>query len=252
MRLGYFVLRAGKLIVPICVLLGGLNAITLGGGINSGEASTQSLLSLVGQWITPLFAPMGIDQDNWPATVGLLTGMLAKEVVIGTLNTLYVQAEHLGTVTSVHFDFFAGISAALWSIPHNLAQLGSALWNPISASAADSELSSSVYGVMVRRFDGQIGAYAYLLFVLLYIPCVSTMAVIKQEANKQLMWMSVIWSFVVAYAVAVAFYQGATLSQHPEQSICWILLMILGLLGVVALFRYKDPSLRSDSAVANT
>ena len=45
MRLRFFVVRAGKLIVPICVILGGLNAITLGGGINSGEASTQSLLS---------------------------------------------------------------------------------------------------------------------------------------------------------------------------------------------------------------
>lgn len=252
LRLRYFVFRAGKLILPICVILGGLNAITLGGGINSGEASTQSLLSIIGQWITPLFAPMGIHQDNWPATVGLLTGMLAKEVVVGTLNSLYAQAGHLGEAAAAHFDFFGGIQAALWSIPQNLSQLGSALWNPVVASSADSQLSQSVYGIMFQRFDGQIGAYAYLLFVLLYIPCVSTMAVIRQEANKQLMWTSVIWSFLVAYAAAVIFYQVAKFLDHPQQSSIWIISMLLGLTFVVVMFRYGGQGLRRQSAAGNT
>lgn len=224
MRLRFFIVRAGKLIVPICVILGGLNAITLNGGINSGEASTQSLLSLMGQWITPLFAPMGIHQDNWPATVGLLTGMLAKEVVVGTLNSLYAQIGHVGEIATAHFDFVAGMKAALWSIPQNLAQLGSALLNPVLASAADNPVSQSVYGIMAQRFDGKIGAYAYLLFVLLYIPCVSTMAVIRQEANRRYMWISVVWSFVVAYIAAVSFYQVAKWMQNSEQNVLGIII----------------------------
>lgn len=250
MRLRFFVFRAGKLILPICVILGGLNAITLGGGINSGEASTQSLLSVMGQWITPLFAPMGISQDNWPATVGLLTGMLAKEVVVGTLNALYIQSSQLG-LTVAHFDFWGGMSSALWSIPHNLAQLGSALGNPISASAADSELSASVYGIMAQRFDGKIGAYAYLLFVLLYIPCVSTMAVIHQEANKQLMWISVIWSFVVAYSAAVIFYQVAKFFLHPMQSLLWVGSLAFCLLGVIGLLYYSNWCVRRQHVITN-
>lgn len=252
MRLRFFVFRAGKLIIPICVILGGLNAITLGGGINTGEASTQSLLSLVGQWITPLFAPMGISQDNWPATVGLLTGMLAKEVVVGTLNTLYIQASDLSAVAASHFDFWGGLSSALWSIPQNLAQLGSALGNPVAASAAESELSASVYGIMAQRFDGQIGAYAYLLFVLLYIPCVSTMAVIRQEANKQLMWVSVLWSFAVAYSAAVIFYQGAQWLSHPAQSTFWIVSVVLVLAGIVGLLYCSTVKIRRQHAIANT
>lgn len=252
LRLKFFVFRAGKLIVPICIILGGLNAITLDGGINSGDASTQSLLSIVGQWITPLFAPMGIHQDNWPATVGLLTGMLAKEVVVGTLNSLYAQVGHLGETAAAHFDFFAGIQAALWSIPHNLSQLGSALWNPVVASAADSDVSQSVYGIMAARFDGKVGAFAYLLFVLLYIPCVSTMAVIRQEANKQLMWTSVIWSFLVAYGAAVIFYQGAKFFEHPQQSFIWIISMLLGLIFVVVMFRYGGQGWGRENAVTNT
>lgn len=252
MRLRFFVFRAGKLIIPICVILGGLNAITLGGGISSGEANTDSLLSLIGQWITPLFTPMGIHQENWPATVGLLTGMLAKEVVVGTLNSLYAQVGHWGGTVASHFDFWSGIKSALWSIPENLSELGSALWNPISASAADSDLSQSVYGIMSQRFDGAIGAYAYLLFVLLYIPCVSTMAVIRQEANKQLMWTSIIWSFVVAYATAVVFYQGAKFLEHPQQSIIWIVAMLLSLVLVLTVFRYSEHSMEKQNVAANT
>jgi ferrous iron transport protein B len=252
MRLRFFVFRAGKLIIPICVLLGGLNAITLGGGINSGEASTQSLLSLIGQWLTPLFSPMGISQENWPATVGLLTGMLAKEVVVGTLNALYAQAAHIGEIATTHFDFWGGMSSALWSIPQNLSELGGALINPIAASADDSNLTASVYGIMVQRFDGKIGAYAYLLFVLLYIPCVSTMAVIRQEANKQWMWISVVWSFVVAYSVAVIFYQAAQFLSHPAQSIYWVLGMVFFVLGVIGLLYFSTRNNRRDHVIANT
>ncbi|KTC92493.1 Fe(2+) transporter permease subunit FeoB [Fluoribacter dumoffii] len=252
MRLRFFVVRAGKLIVPICIILGGLNAITVEGGINSGEASTQSLLSLMGQWITPLFTPMGIHQDNWPATVGLLTGMLAKEVVVGTLNSLYAQAAHVGEIAAAHFDFWAGIKAAFWSVPQNLSQLGSALANPILASAADNPVSQTVYGIMAQRFDGKIGAYAYLLFVLLYIPCVSTMAVIRQEANKKFMWISVIWSFVIAYVTAVLFYQGAKWIQNSEHSVLGICLFLTILLGGVGLHHFMKRAIRRNNAVANT
>lgn len=252
LRLRFFVYRAGKLIVPICVLLGALNAITLDGGLNSGDASTQSLLSLIGQGITPVFTPMGISQDNWPATVGLLTGMLAKEVVVGTLNSLYTQMGHLGEVAAANFDFWGGLSAALWSVPHNLADLGGALINPIAASADDSVLSSSVYGMMAQGFDGKIGAYAYLLFVLLYVPCVSTMAVIRQEANKRLMWLSVVWSFIVAYAAAVLFYQTAKFLLHPTQSVCWILSIALSLWAIIALLYYSSRTPRRSDVITNS
>lgn len=252
MRLRFFVFRAGKLIIPVCVILGGLNAITLNGGINGGDGSTESLLSLMGQWITPLFAPMGIQQDNWPATVGLLTGMLAKEVVVGTLNSLYAQVGHLNEITVAHFEFWGGLQSAFWSIPNNLSELGSALWNPVLASAAENEVSQSVYGIMAQRFDGQVGAYAYLLFVLLYIPCVSTMAVIRQEANRKFMWTSIIWSFLVAYAAAVLFYQGARFFAHPQESLMWIGIISAGLMLVIYLFRYSEQIRGRRHVIANS
>ncbi|MBA2653334.1 MAG: Fe(2+) transporter permease subunit FeoB [Tatlockia sp.] len=251
-RLRHFVIRAGRLIVPICVILGGLNALTLNGGINTGNASSHSILSLIGQWATPLFAPMGLQQDNWPATVGLLTGMLAKEVVIGSLNSLYAQMGHLGEIGVSNFEFLGSLQAAFWSIPHNLAQLGHALANPIIASAPGGELSHSVYGMMVERFDGKAGAYAYLLFILLYIPCVSTMAAIRQEANSKLMWFSVIWSLFIAYSTAVLFYQMATLPSHPKQSLTWLLIFLVSAGLAFGFLRYRTIYFGGAHASANS
>jgi ferrous iron transport protein B len=243
LRLRFFITRAGRMIIPVCVILGGLNALTIDGGFSSTDASTNSVLSLIGQWLTPIFSPIGLSQENWPATVGLLTGMLAKEVVVGSLNSLYAQVGHLSQLNAANFDFLGSLQTALWSIPENLAGLGHALINPVLASAPDSEVSQSVYGMMAKRFDGQAGAFAYLLFILLYIPCVSTMAAIRQEASRGLMWFSVAWSFLLAYAAAVLFYQGARLSMHPAQSIFWITTMIAAVVLFISLLRYRGLSL---------
>lgn len=250
-RLRHFIKRAARMIIPVCVILGGLNALTIHGGFSTDEANTQSVLSVIGQWLTPLFAPMGLHQDNWPATVGLLTGMLAKEVVVGSLNSLYAQLGHLSQAQAAHFDFLGSLVEALRSIPQNLSSLGDALLNPILASAPDSDLSQSVYGMMAARFDGKAGAFAYLLFILLYIPCVSTMAVIRQEANQRLMWFSIIWSFIIAYAAAVLFYQIANFSLHPEQSLLWIMVIGLSITGVIGLLRYRDLGLGGLHAIKN-
>ena len=216
MRLRYFILRAGKLIIPVCVVLGGFNSFTL-------ENGGDSALSVFGQWITPLFSPMGLHQDNWPATMGLLTGMLAKEVVVGTLHTLYSQVGHLGQQAAEGFNLWVSLQAAVMSIPHNLADLGQTLIHPLSANIADVTMPSTVGDVMFRHFDGKIGAYAYLLFVLLYVPCVSTMAAIRQEAGRQYMWFSITWSLVLAYGASVGFYQIATIMAHPAQTLIWVL-----------------------------
>ena len=54
--------------------------------------SENSLLSVIGKAITPIFEPFGVESNNWPASVSLFTGLLAKEAVIGTMNSLYSMA----------------------------------------------------------------------------------------------------------------------------------------------------------------
>ena len=221
-RLKGFVFRAGKLIVPICILIGALNALNLDGSINGGEGSANSLLSVVGRAVTPIFAPMGIQQDNWPATVGLLTGVLAKEVVVGTLNTIYSQVGHLAAAPAEAFHFWNGLQEAAASITTNLSQLGHSLSNPVLAKAPVHTLTQGVYGVMSHYFAGQAGAMAYLLFVLLYFPCVSTTAAMLREVSRGWAVFSMFWTTGTAYCVAVGFYQAATFVHHPLSSLCWM------------------------------
>jgi ferrous iron transport protein B len=73
-RLKSFLVKAGALIILLCVIINGLGSNTL---------------EKVGKSLTPAFAPIGITAENWPATVGLVTGLIAKEAVIGTLNSVY-------------------------------------------------------------------------------------------------------------------------------------------------------------------
>lgn len=228
-RLRGFVFRAGKLIIPICVLIGVLNSLNIDGAMNSGEGDAESLLAVVGQWLTPIFAPMGIHQDNWPATVGLLTGVLAKEVVVGTLNSLYSQLGHLASMPTDVFNFWGGLREAFMSIPANLSQIGSSLGNPVLAKAPVHTLSQDVYGLMYQRFDGRVGAIAYLLFVLLYFPCVSTIGAMMRELHRGWAVFSVLWTTGVAYGAAVCFYQLATCMRHPLSSFAWVA-------GIVSVF----------------
>ena len=241
-RLKSFVFRAGKLIVPICVVIGALNVLNTDGTLNTGEGDVSSLLSSLGHALTPIFSPMGIQQDNWPATVGLVTGVLAKEVVVGTLNSLYSQIGHLATMPGEAFHFWGNLYEALASIPKNLSEIGSSLGNPVLAKAPVQELSQSVYGLMVDRFDGRIGAMAYLLFVLLYFPCVSTTAAMLRELNRGWTVFSMLWTTGVAYGVAVGFYQIATYQRHPFTSFLWIAGIVIVFSTVILTMRIMSGS----------
>lgn len=245
-RLQQFLFRAGKYIIPGCFIIGALNAFTLDGHVVTQvqAESPNTVLSVVGQTITPAFAPMGIQADNWPATVGLMTGVLAKEVVVGTLNTLYSQVGHFNAATKETFEFLPALKAALWTIPQGFAGLGQSLENPIAASSGDASMDKGTLGVMAHYFDGQIGAMAYLLFILLYFPCISATAALVRESSQRWALFSVAWSTVLAYSVAVIFYQAATLMLHPALSISWI----LGLVGMFCVIiwgmrRYADQHL---------
>ncbi len=100
---------------------------------------------------------MGIKQNNWPATVGLTTGILAKEVVIGTLNT-YTLNQNICTTDTEPFHFWQGLHNAASSMPQNFLQLGEALKNPIAASEAPHDMQTICLRTMYHAFGGKIAA----------------------------------------------------------------------------------------------
>jgi ferrous iron transport protein B len=246
-RLKRFIFRAGKMIIPICILVGSLNAITPQGKVYP-YGSQDSILSQLGRAITPILSPMGITQNNWPATVGLMTGTLAKEVVVGTLNTLYSQQKNAEKMAS--FNLGAELKSAVTTTYEGFARVFTwPMMNPFTANEADHEMSSSAMGHMVYAFATPAAAFAYLLFVLLYVPCISTMSVLAREIGKVWAWGSILWSFNVAYVLAVIFYQAATWFAHPFYSSAWILGLLLWQAGIFLMLRiYFSPKGVSDVA----
>lgn len=230
-RLKGFVLRAGKFIVPICILLGTLNAISLDGKINP-QGSSNSLLSYTGRALTPILHPMGVRQDNWPATVGLATGFLAKEVVVGTLNTLYTQNQTTLPFAAKQYSLWQGLKEAYQQSVDAFSHFFSVqMLNPFTANEASHDMTKSAMGTMIYAFGSGLAAFAYLLFVLLYVPCVSTIATIAREIGLKWAVFSSLWSLSVAYSTAVIFYQLTHILTEPWLASAWItgLLLVNGL-----------------------
>jgi len=258
-RLKSFILRAGKVIVVMVMVLSLMNSIGTDGSIGN-EDSENSILSSVSQSVTPVLAPMGISQENWPATVGIFTGVFAKEAVVGTLDSLYTQlGQDAATAAGVDlgeegFDFFGSIGEAFATIPANLAALGGTLLDPLGLSIGDvSDLDTvaeeqavafTTFGQMAQRFDGRVGAFAYLLFVLMYFPCVAAMGAVYRETNAGWTAFVGIWTTALAYWSAVMFYQIGTFSRNPATSTAWIIGLLIVAIGTIAAMRFSKPAKR--------
>lgn len=225
-----FILDAGKIIVLVVLVLNFFNSLGTDGTFGH-ENQPTSVLSSVAKTATPLVEPLGITEENWPATVGIFTGLLAKEVVVGSLDALYQQNSE--TEATKDYDLLAALGTAAATVPENLSGIFSGIIDPLglqsidnvddkNAIAEEQGFTLSTLDKMVDKFDGTIGAYAYLLLILLYFPCVATFAAIKQELGWRWALYSGGWSLFLGYSVAVLFYQLANYSLHPTQSLLWL------------------------------
>ncbi len=225
LRLRGFVLRAGKAIVSVVVILSLFNSIGTDGSFGN-ENSKNSILSVIGKTITPAFEPIGISKDNWPATVGLFSGMFAKEAVVGTLDALYAEVPRNSNDSGP--NIIAAAREALISVVVGASELGSALTDPLgidigdvtdkSAVAEEQEVKLATLTNMATLFGSGLAAFSYLVFILLYSPCVAVVGAMVREAGWH--WAALVfgWSTSLAYFTASTIYQLGTFSQHPAYS----------------------------------
>ncbi|MGY5955063.1 Fe(2+) transporter permease subunit FeoB [Kosakonia sp. BK9b] len=237
-RLKGFVIRAGKVIIIVSIFLSAMNSFSLDG--RTVDKIDDSALASVSRVFTPLLEPIGVHGDHWQATVGLVTGAMAKEVVVGTLNTLYT-AENIQqqAFNPAEFSLTDELSAALadtWKSLNDTFSL-SVLANPIEASKGDGEMETGTMGVMSEKFGSAAAAYSYLIFVLLYVPCITAMGAIARESSRGWMGFSVLWGLNIAYSLSTLFYQVATFNQHPVYSLTCILAVILFNVVVIGTLR---------------
>ncbi len=249
-RLSAFMIRAGRVIIGVVIVLSFFSSIGTDGSFNN-EDSERSMLAAAGRAITPALAPMGITQDNWPATVGLLTGLLAKETVVGTLNALYGNLSATGeedAAAEEEFELGPAVTAAFATIPANLAELAGRIADPlgldivgegetIEEAAAHQEVSTGTFSEMAARFDGQLGAFAYLLAVLLYMPCASAIAAIQRETGWKWTIFACLWTTGLGYGSAVLVYQAGRFSEQPAVASAWITIILVTFAACLVAFR---------------
>jgi ferrous iron transport protein B len=129
------------------------------------EKAEKSFMGRIGKVVAPIFSPIGID---WRASVALLTGFVAKEIVVSTMGILY--------------------------------------------AADDRENSEALKNALLSSGMTPSAALAMMVFVLLYMPCIATLAAIRRE-TASLKWMifSISYSTLLAWGMAFIVYQGGTI-----------------------------------------
>jgi ferrous iron transport protein B len=273
-RLKLFLLRASKVIVAAVFILSLLNSTGTDGSFGN-EDTEKSVLASIGRTITPVFEPMGVRADNWPASVSLFTGLFAKEAVVGTLNSLYGQkfesdskageaaaAESAEGTTEEPaageepFSVSKGLLEAWNTIPANLSGAAGALSDPLGTgvleNTADSAAMAEEMEVHTTTFDRLRTyftvnqAYAYLLFILLYFPCVAALGAMFRETGIKLAAVESVYLTVFAWIVATLFYQ---LSEG--HSIFWIaaasVLMGLLILALYLMGKYNFANIKEEA-----
>jgi ferrous iron transport protein B len=126
------------------------------------EHAEKSYMGRIGKVVAPVFEPIGVD---WRGSVALLTGFVAKEIVVSTMGILY--------------------------------------------AADGNEDSEALKNALLSSDMTPLGALAMMVFVLLYMPCLATLAAIRREtASWKWMIFSISYSTILAWTAAFIVYQG--------------------------------------------
>ena len=230
-RLKIFIWRAGKFIVPMVLVLGMLNTVGTDGSIGS-EDRKDSLLSSVGKAITPVFEPIGVEKDNWPASVSVFTGLFAKESVIGTMKGLYGQMDAQGGEPAAaasgneSYSLIGGLKEAFASIPENLSGVLDGFIDPLGLGSAKDELqgdgkaeNDAAIDSLRRHFPkGVHQMFSFLLFVLLYVPCLAATGIVFREIGKFYGVVFVGYLTLLGWSVATIYH--AVMVSHSGLWLC--------------------------------
>lgn len=193
-----FLKKAGTVILALSVVIWALSSLPVG----VEYASQDSITGQIGTTLAPVFAPLGFGE--WQATVAIIYGFMAKEVVVSTFGIIYGIGEDSG-----------GEATAEEAAPDEQVSSETSEGSSIEAAPAEEEAAPEedpgFIAVMQELFT-PLSAYAYMVFVLLYIPCLATLATIRRETNSW-KWpgFAAVYTFGVAYVVSLVVYQGGLL-----------------------------------------
>ena len=163
--------KMGTIILAASIIVWALGYFPRHEGQTPQEQIENSYMGQMGKAIEPLVEPLGF---NWQMGVSVLTGAAAKEIVVSTMGVLYTGETDADEEST--------------SLKEKL-------------QTATKPNGEPVFNWMV--------AYSFMLFILLYFPCIAALAAIKREAGWKWVAFEVIYTTAVAWIVSFIFYQTA-------------------------------------------
>ncbi len=225
-----FLVKSGTVILGVSVALWLLMAIPAhqDTGLFNQVQARDSLFGRISGLVAPIFKPAGF--GSWQTTGSLVTGILAKEVIISTMSQIYAEESiPPGEITSSFGEDLVSVGkgfgqAALLTIQETIniiprtinlipfMDLGELDFFPAESAIVDyTRLEGSLLTAFTRSAGspdaGSIAAVSFNVFVLLYIPCVSAISAMRQEFGRRWMWAQISYTFVIAWAAAVVVFQ---------------------------------------------
>ena len=203
----HFLVKAGTYILAVSILVWFL--VNLPWGVQNRH---DSYLGQAGQAIAPIFEPLGF--GTWEAASSLITGVIAKEIVVGTMGEIY--APHSATAPSqapppalgeelqeIGSSFVGAVKEAAGNV--------TATFGIASMSFGDDGGSSSLTAAVRQNFT-PLTAIAFMVFVLLYMPCMVVAVAMRQEFGSwKWFGVSFLYQSLLAWGVAFVIYQGGML-----------------------------------------
>jgi len=206
-RSSVFVRKAATIIMAVSVVLWFLLNIPWG-----VEHPRDSLFGKGSAAIAPLLAPAGF--GNWQAAGALVTGFVAKEVVVGTMSQIYVGGAEIEETqeTTTFFQDLGEIVVGFWDATVDTVKATISLVPGVDLKGEEEEETQET--TLIRALRGSftpLQATAFCVFVLLYIPCMVALAAQRAEYGTKWALFNAVYLTGLGWIVSTLIYQGGRL-----------------------------------------
>ena len=190
--------KMGGIILVASIIVWALGYFPHNDDLPHAQQQEQSYIGRMGKAIEPVFSPQGF---NWKLDVSLLAGVGAKEIVASSIGVLYSGDDEIDDDDDDDDEFSEDTEFSEDS--EKYTRLRQAMLRE-----GITPMAAYVRQAMLREGITPMAAYAYLIFILLYFPCVATIVAIKNETGS---WR---WAlFAASYTTVVAWITSALVFQ---------------------------------------
>jgi ferrous iron transport protein B len=199
-----FLQKAGTVILAVSVLVWLLMSLPWG-----VQNQRDSYFGQVSAAIAPVFEPAGF--GTWQASGSLLSGFIAKELVVGAMSQIYVGDSEEANVTVESTTFGQDVQEIGIRFGQAILDSGKVLVSLLPGvnlvEQEDSQEDTRLTTALQQAFS-PLSVIAFTVFVLLYTPCVATLSALKAEFGWRWAAVSALYQLTLAWLVAVFIYQA--------------------------------------------